>query len=66
MQEVDASLPPAARSEMFRVALDAALVRGEEGLMIKECNSQYIVNERAQHWYKLKSDMLNGYGVIVP
>lgn len=34
----------------------------QEGIMIKQADSPYVVNERKEKWLKLKPDMLENFG----
>eukprot|EP00026_Physarum_polycephalum_P001548 Phypoly_transcript_01550.p1 GENE.Phypoly_transcript_01550~~Phypoly_transcript_01550.p1 ORF type:complete len:948 (+),score=159.21 Phypoly_transcript_01550:87-2930(+) len=43
-------------------ALDAAIMRGDEGIMIKDLESLYIPSERKEKWVKIKPEYVEGLG----
>ena len=45
----------------IKLFFDEALSRSEEGIVIKDSNSEYKVNERGMAWVKLKADYLEGF-----
>jgi len=48
------------KKKLFHACFDQTMKY--EGIMMKQANSQYIVNERKDKWMKLKPDMLVGHG----
>ncbi|PRP74389.1 DNA ligase 4-like [Planoprotostelium fungivorum] len=43
-------------------ALDQAILKREEGIMIKNLNATYVPNERKGRWIKLKPEYIDGVG----
>ena len=39
---------------------DKAIMRNEEGIIIKQMDTEYIPNERGTRWVKMKGDYLEG------
>ena len=47
----------------MRLFEEAALTRHEEGIIVKDVESQYLPTDRSQkHWIKLKADYIDQLG----
>jgi DNA ligase-4 len=56
---VSSSLPPQERHARVMAEVDARLMEGYEGVVLKDMTSHYICGEpgrKSQHWIKLKPD----------
>eukprot|EP01094_Clydonella_sp_ATCC50884_P022854 TRINITY_DN533_c0_g1_i1.p1 TRINITY_DN533_c0_g1~~TRINITY_DN533_c0_g1_i1.p1 ORF type:complete len:650 (+),score=150.88 TRINITY_DN533_c0_g1_i1:101-1951(+) len=57
--ELAERVPVSSTSDII-TALDNAIINREEGIMVKDCGSTYIPNERKEKWIKLKPEYIDG------
>jgi DNA ligase 4 len=49
------------QEEVFK-ELDSSIMKGDEGIIIKNLNYEYVPGERGNNWVKLKPDSIEGMG----